>query len=104
MAETPSTMVALGTALPAFSLPDLDGRIVNDRDFADATALVVAASKVPVTLSSDPTAALSDRCSRRTISLAAPYLMICSLPRLCRATHTAAPTLRLYGVSPLALR
>ena len=42
MAETPSTMVALGTALPAFSLPDLDGRIVNDRDFADATALVVA--------------------------------------------------------------
>ncbi len=42
MAETPSTMAALGTALPSFSLPDLDGNSVSDRDSADATALVIA--------------------------------------------------------------
>jgi peroxiredoxin len=42
MAETPSTMLALGTELPSFSLPDLDGTQVSDRDFAEAQALVVA--------------------------------------------------------------
>jgi len=42
MAETPSTMLALGTTLPSFSLPDLDGKTVTDRDFPDAPALVVA--------------------------------------------------------------
>jgi peroxiredoxin len=42
MAETPSTMLDLGTALPSFSLPDLDGKTVTDRDFANAPALVVA--------------------------------------------------------------
>ena len=42
MAETPSTMLALGTELPSFSLPDLDGRTVSDRDSGGAQALVVA--------------------------------------------------------------
>jgi thiol-disulfide isomerase/thioredoxin len=42
MAETPSTMLALGTEMPAFALPDLDGKVVTDRDFTDARALVVA--------------------------------------------------------------
>jgi thiol-disulfide isomerase/thioredoxin len=42
MAETPSTMLALGTELPSFSLPDLDGKMVGDRDFSNADALVVA--------------------------------------------------------------
>jgi thiol-disulfide isomerase/thioredoxin len=42
MGETPSTMLALGTELPSFALPDLDGTVVSDRDFANATALVVA--------------------------------------------------------------
>jgi thiol-disulfide isomerase/thioredoxin len=35
-------MLPLGTALPAFSLPDFDGRTVTDRDVADAAALIVA--------------------------------------------------------------
>jgi thiol-disulfide isomerase/thioredoxin len=35
-------MLDLGAALPSFSLPDLDGTIVTDRDFPDAPALVVA--------------------------------------------------------------
>jgi peroxiredoxin len=42
MALTPSTMLELGTSLPAFSLPDLDGTPVSDRDFPEAMALVVA--------------------------------------------------------------
>jgi len=35
-------MLALGTMLPSFSLPDLDGKTVTDRDFPNAPALVVA--------------------------------------------------------------
>jgi thiol-disulfide isomerase/thioredoxin len=35
-------MLALGTELPSFALPDLDGNIVTDKDFAHATALLVA--------------------------------------------------------------
>jgi peroxiredoxin len=35
-------MLPLGTAMPPFSLPDLDGRVVTDRDFPDASALLVA--------------------------------------------------------------
>jgi thiol-disulfide isomerase/thioredoxin len=35
-------MLALGTELPSFALPDLDGNIVTDEDFAHATALLVA--------------------------------------------------------------
>jgi thiol-disulfide isomerase/thioredoxin len=35
-------MLDLGTALPTFSLPDLEGKIVTDRDFPNAAALVVA--------------------------------------------------------------
>jgi len=35
-----STMVPLGTALPWFSLPDLDGRAVSGDDFAGAPLLV----------------------------------------------------------------
>ena len=42
MAATPSTMLALGTPLPAFSLPDFDGRIVSSADFGQAPALLVA--------------------------------------------------------------
>jgi len=42
MAETPSTMLALGTTLPSFSLPDTSGTIVTSRDFEKAPALLVA--------------------------------------------------------------
>ena len=42
MVATPSTMLALGTPLPAFSLPDFDGRLVSSSDFAQAPALLVA--------------------------------------------------------------
>ena len=42
MAETPSTMLPLGTRLPSFSLPDISGRMVTDADFADPLALAVA--------------------------------------------------------------
>ena len=42
MVATPSTMLALGTPLPAFSLPDFDGRIVSSSDFGQAPALLVA--------------------------------------------------------------
>jgi len=35
-------MLALGTPLPAFSLPDFDGRIVSSSDFGQAPALLVA--------------------------------------------------------------
>ena len=42
MAETPSTMVDLGTPLPSFSLPDFNGRIVSDGDVAGSKALLVA--------------------------------------------------------------
>jgi peroxiredoxin len=41
MALTPSTMLELGTAAPAFRLPDLDGRTVTLADFANAPALLV---------------------------------------------------------------
>jgi peroxiredoxin len=42
MALTPSTMLALGTKLPPFRLPDPQGRIVASDDFRDAPALLVA--------------------------------------------------------------
>lgn len=42
MARTPSTMLALGTAAPAFRLPDYDGRIHSLADFAAQPALLVA--------------------------------------------------------------
>ncbi|MGD8290048.1 MAG: thioredoxin family protein, partial [Gemmatimonadota bacterium] len=42
MVKTPSTMVALGTTAPDFSLPDpRTGKIVSRDDFADAPALLV---------------------------------------------------------------
>lgn len=41
MALTPSTMLALGTAAPDFSLPDTNGRIVSLQDFAEKKALLV---------------------------------------------------------------
>jgi len=41
MALTPSTMLPLGTPLPAFRLPDPSGRIVSSDDFAGAPALLV---------------------------------------------------------------
>ena len=42
MARTPSTMLALGTAAPAFRLPDYDGRLHSLEDFAAQPALLVA--------------------------------------------------------------
>lgn len=41
MAETPSTMVPLGSVAPDFRLPDTDGKIVSRDDFKDAPALLV---------------------------------------------------------------
>ena len=41
MSLTASTMLALGTKAPAFSLPDTDGRTVSSSDFADAKGLLV---------------------------------------------------------------
>ena len=41
MAMTASTMLALGTKAPDFSLPDTQGRPVSLSDFADSRALVV---------------------------------------------------------------
>ena len=42
MALTPSTMIGLGTPLPAFTLPDLNGKIVSSGDFAASQGLLVA--------------------------------------------------------------
>jgi thiol-disulfide isomerase/thioredoxin len=42
MAETPSTMLELGTTLPYFRLPDVEGGMVADTDHEDAAALLVA--------------------------------------------------------------
>jgi peroxiredoxin len=42
MTATPSTMLALGTPLPAFRLPDLDGHLVSPDDARDAPALLIA--------------------------------------------------------------
>jgi peroxiredoxin len=41
MAQTPSFMVALGSAAPGFQLPDFNGKLVSSADFADAPALLV---------------------------------------------------------------
>jgi len=41
MVDTPSTMLALGTSAPDFSLPDTSGTIVSRDDFAEAPALLV---------------------------------------------------------------
>jgi len=41
MAETPSTMLQLGTPAPDFSLPDTEGGTVALSDFADREALLV---------------------------------------------------------------
>lgn len=41
MSMTASTMPALGTAAPDFSLPDTEGRTVSLKDFSDAKALLV---------------------------------------------------------------
>ena len=41
MAETPSTMLPLGTPAPAFRLPDTTGRLVALADFANAPGLLV---------------------------------------------------------------
>ena len=40
MAETPSTMLALGTPMPAFRLPDPSGQWVSSDNFKDAPLLV----------------------------------------------------------------
>ena len=41
MAVTPSTMLALGTAAPDFSLPDTEGAVVSCSDFAGKPLLVM---------------------------------------------------------------
>jgi peroxiredoxin len=42
MALTPSTMLPLGTKLPSFRLPDLDGHEISSDDFKTAPGLLVA--------------------------------------------------------------
>jgi peroxiredoxin len=42
MSLTPSTMLELGTEMPAFTLPDFDGKLVSSADYAAAPALLVA--------------------------------------------------------------
>jgi peroxiredoxin len=42
MSLTPSTMLELGTPLPPFRLPDVDGNLMSDRDFQGSPALLVA--------------------------------------------------------------
>ena len=42
MVATPSTMLPLGTLLPAFALPDVDGRVVSTAQHEHARALLVA--------------------------------------------------------------
>jgi peroxiredoxin len=42
MSATPSTMLELGTVLPPFRLPGLDGRLCASDDFASAPGLLVA--------------------------------------------------------------
>jgi peroxiredoxin len=41
MAQTPSTMVALGSPAPAFKLPDTNGKLVSLDDSCNASALLV---------------------------------------------------------------
>ncbi len=41
MAQTFSTMLPLGTAAPAFSLPNIDGRTISRADFAGKPLLVI---------------------------------------------------------------
>jgi thiol-disulfide isomerase/thioredoxin len=41
MAMTPSTMLPLGTAAPAFKLPDTGGKIVSLSDFRGKPVLVM---------------------------------------------------------------
>src|SRR4051812_18280426 len=43
MPETPSTMLDLGTAMPAFSLPDFNGKPVSDADVANGAKAVLVA-------------------------------------------------------------
>jgi peroxiredoxin len=42
MALTPSTMLELGTPMPAFRLPDPSGKLVSSDEFTDSPALLVA--------------------------------------------------------------
>ena len=42
MTATPSTMLPLGTPLPWFRLPDVDGRLVSPDDVRDSPALLIA--------------------------------------------------------------
>ena len=42
MAETPSTMLPLGTKMPSFRLPDPQGKWVSSEDYAEAPAFLVA--------------------------------------------------------------
>jgi peroxiredoxin len=42
MSLTPSTMIGLGTAMPSFSLPDVNGATVASGDFASSRGVLVA--------------------------------------------------------------
>ena len=42
MAKTPSTMLALGTPVPDFTLPDFRGNLVKLSDYSDASGVLVA--------------------------------------------------------------
>jgi peroxiredoxin len=41
MAATPSTMLPLGTPLPSFALPDLNGNLVSPAQFKEAPAILI---------------------------------------------------------------
>jgi len=41
MAETPSTMLKLGTAMPEFELPDFDGKVHRSREYDGKPVLVI---------------------------------------------------------------
>jgi peroxiredoxin len=45
MVLTPSTMLSLGTPVPPFTLPDLDGKMVSSATFHDTPALVAFISR-----------------------------------------------------------
>jgi peroxiredoxin len=48
LTKTLSTMLALGTPVPQFRLPNVDGRLIADGDFPEARGLLVAFTAIIV--------------------------------------------------------
>lgn len=74
MAQTPSTMLPLGTPAPAFALPDTTGKIVSLEDFKGAKALLIMfiCNHCPfVKLVRDELAALGRDYQQKGVALAA---------------------------------